>query len=67
MFKGVIICDIKKNNTNLFTICLLFTFYTMYTRILSGCHTLQQTIIGCIISTIYGYYYYNLSYKFINT
>ena len=35
----------------------------MYTRILSGCHTLQQTIIG----TIYGYYYYNLSYKFINT
>ena len=57
----------KKNHTNLFTICLLFTFYTMYTRILFGCHTFQQTIVGSIIGTIYGYYYYNLSYKFINT
>ena len=47
--------------------CLLFTFYTMYTRILFGCHTFQQTIVGSIIGSVYGYYYYKLSYKFINT
>lgn len=57
----------KEEQNNLLIICLLFIFYTMYTRILFGCHTFQQTIIGCIIGIIYGHYYYKFSYKFIDT
>lgn len=48
----------KQYHDILLIICLLFTVYTMYTRILFNCHTIQQTIIGAIIGMIYGYYYY---------
>jgi len=46
----------------LFT-CLLFTFYTMYTRILFNCHTIQQTIVGALLGILFGHYYYKLSLK----
>lgn len=54
----------KKNYVLL--ICVLFTFYTMHTRILFGCHTLEQTILGSMIGIIVGHYYYLLSDKLIN-
>ena len=46
--------------------CLLFTFYTMYTRILFNCHTIQQTIVGALLGILFGHYYYKLSLKFNN-
>ena len=35
-----------------------FILYTMYSRVLMNCHTIQQTIFGAIIGSICGYYYY---------
>tara|TARA_Y100001958_G_C21164687_1_gene497779 strand:- start:260 stop:850 length:591 start_codon:yes stop_codon:yes gene_type:complete len=37
---------------------LLFILYTMYSRVLMNCHTIQQTIFGAMIGSICGYYYY---------
>tara|TARA_Y100000817_G_C16731330_1_gene488133 strand:- start:58 stop:636 length:579 start_codon:yes stop_codon:yes gene_type:complete len=52
----------KKNTNNksllLFLILFLITIYMMYTRVLMGCHTIQQTIVGSIIGAILGHYYY---------
>lgn len=43
-----------------FILFLAFSFvlYTMYSRVLMNCHTVQQTIFGAIIGSICGYYYY---------
>ena len=57
----------KKSKKNyILMLCLIFTFYTMHTRILFGCHTFQQTVIGTIIGMIYGHYYYKISHKLTN-
>ena len=56
----------QENQKYIFMFSILFVFYTMYTRILFECHTLQQTIIGSIIGVILGHYYYMLSNKLIN-
>jgi len=56
----------KKKHNYILLLCVSFTFYTMYTRVLFGCHTLEQTIIGGIIGMILGHYYYLLSNKLIN-
>ena len=37
---------------------MLFILYTMYSRVLMNCHTIQQTIFGAMIGSICGYYYY---------
>jgi membrane-associated phospholipid phosphatase len=37
---------------------MLFILYTMYSRVLMNCHTIQQTIFGAIIGSVCGYYYY---------
>lgn len=55
----------KKNHDTLFLICICFTFYTMYTRVHFGCHTIQQTIIGTLFGMILGKYYFLLSKKLI--
>lgn len=58
---------IHKSKYNItLSFCILFTFYTMYTRVLFNCHTIQQTIIGAMIGIIIGHYYYLLSKKLIN-
>ena len=43
----------------IFIIVLCFVLYTMYSRVLMGCHTIQQTLIGACIGSICAYYYYN--------
>ena len=30
----------------------------MYSRVLMNCHTIQQTILGAFIGSIFGYYFY---------
>jgi membrane-associated phospholipid phosphatase len=55
----------KYNHNKLLLFCLFFTFYTNYTRIHFGCHTVQQTIIGTFIGMIFGHYYFLLSYIFL--
>ena len=57
----------KKNHNYILIFSILFTFYTMYTRVLFGCHTIQQTILGAAIGVFIGHYYYFLCDKFINT
>ena len=37
---------------------LFFILYTMYSRVLMNCHTIQQTIFGAFIGSICGYYFY---------
>tara|TARA_B110001452_G_scaffold38039_1_gene29092 strand:- start:142 stop:744 length:603 start_codon:yes stop_codon:yes gene_type:complete len=37
---------------------LVFILYTMYSRVLMNCHTIQQTIFGAFIGSICGYYFY---------
>ena len=55
---------IKKHfHDKLLITCLLFTFYTMYTRILFNCHTIQQTIVGALLGILFGHYYYKLLLK----
>ena len=56
----------KTKHNYILILCILFTFYTMHTRILFGCHTLEQTIIGAIIGIILGHYHYILSNNLIN-
>jgi len=56
----------KSKHNYILLYCILFTSYTMYTRVLFNCHTLQQTIMGAIIGAFIGHYYYLLSKKFIN-
>ena len=56
----------KRYYTVIFILCLSFTLYTMYTRVLFNCHTIQQTVIGAIIGMIYGYYWYIFINKLIN-
>ena len=56
----------KKKHNYVLLLCISFTFYIMYTRILFGCHTIEQTIIGGIIGIIVGHYYYLLANKLIN-
>ncbi len=52
--------NIEKNN--LYYVLLLFTIYTMYSRIyIFKVHTIQQTIIGAFLGYIYGIYYYKFS------
>lgn len=59
---------IEKNKQKYILIyCILFVFYTMHTRIIFGCHTLQQTIVGAAIGCLLGHYYYLLCNKIINT
>jgi membrane-associated phospholipid phosphatase len=55
-----------KNNINLnysnhiilILVLILITSYMMYTRVMLGCHTIEQTIMGVLIGGILGYYYY---------
>ena len=54
----------KDKQLELLLYCFIFTTYTMYSRILFGCHTLQQTIIGAFIGIIYGHIFYTLNYKY---
>ena len=56
----------KKKHNYVLLLCVLFIFYIMHTRILFGCHTLEQTIVGGIIGMFLGHYYYLLSNKIIN-
>lgn len=37
---------------------VFFILYTMYSRVLMNCHTIQQTIVGAFIGSIFGYYFY---------
>jgi len=53
----------KEYHDKLLLVCLLFTFYTMYTRILFNCHTIQQTICGSLLGILSGHYYYKLIIK----
>ena len=53
----------KEYHDKLLLVCLLFTFYTMYTRILFNCHTIQQTICGSLLGILFGHYYYKLIIK----
>ena len=57
----------KKNHNYILIFSILFTFYTMYTRILFGCHTIQQTILGAAIGVFIGhyYYFYVIIYKYL--
>ena len=44
--------------------CILFTLYTMYSRVyIFKVHTAQQTIIGCCIGIIFATYYYQFVKK----
>lgn len=54
----------KKNHLYLLIFCLFFCYYTMYTRVIFGCHTIEQTIIGLFIGMIYGHYYFLLGKKY---
>ena len=49
----------------IFIITLSFILYTMYSRVIVNCHTIQQTIIGSLIGGIFGYYYYFYVMKLI--
>jgi len=42
----------------IFILTFLFILYTMYSRVLINCHTTQQTILGALIGSLCGYYYY---------
>lgn len=53
--------NIKKNHSNhiiFILVLILITCYMMYSRVILGCHTIEQTIIGVLIGGILGYYYY---------
>ena len=57
--------NMHKDNINIFLFSLVFTFYTMYSRVyVFNVHTLQQTILGAYIGYIFGVYYYNFIKKF---
>ena len=59
----------KENQPKILLLCLCFTFYTMYSRVLMNCHTTQQTIIGAGLGCIIGNYYYTriiLNSKIVN-
>ena len=53
----------KHSHTKLLLMCMCFTFYMMYTRVLFKVHTIQQTIIGSFIGIIIGHYYYKFSVR----
>ena len=57
--------NINKDNNSIFGFSLLFTLYTMYSRVyIFNVHTLQQTVIGAYIGYIFAVYYYNFIKKF---
>jgi len=59
----------KSNNTALYFIYVLLALVIPYSRLYFKCHTIQQAIVGGIIGSILGYYWFkNKSniYKFIN-
>lgn len=55
--------DKTKKNT-LYNFLILFTLYTMYSRIyIFKVHTIQQTVIGAYLGYLLGIYYYKLVEK----
>ena len=56
----------KKQKKTFSNFLLLFTIYTMYSRVyIFKVHTIQQTIIGAYLGYIFAIYYYKLSEKLI--
>ena len=52
---------IENPEQTLMPICLIFTLYTMYSRVyIFKVHTIQQTIIGAYLGYILAIYYYKL-------
>ena len=59
----------KSNNTALYFIYVLLALVIPYSRLYFKCHTIQQAIVGGIIGSILGYYWFknkSNNYKFIN-
>ncbi len=56
--------NINQDNKNIFIFSLVFTLYTMYSRVyVFNVHTFQQTVIGAYIGYIFAIYYYNFIKK----
>lgn len=45
---------------------VVLILYMMYSRVLMNAHTIQQTIIGALIGSVFAYYYYNYVKNKIN-
>ena len=45
---------------------VVLILYMMYSRVLMNAHTIQQTIIGSLIGSVFAYYYYNYVKNKIN-
>lgn len=55
----------KTKKNKLYNFLILFTLYTMYSRVyIFKVHTIQQTIIGAYLGYLLGIYYYKLIEKF---
>ena len=57
--------NMNKDNNSIFVFSLLFTLYTMYSRVyIFNVHTIQQTVVGAYIGYVFAVYYYNFIKKF---
>ena len=57
----------KTKKNILYNFLMLFTLYTMYSRVyIFKVHTIQQTIIGAYLGYLFAIYYYNLTKKLNN-
>ena len=52
------------NKLFIYGLMLFIAFYVMYNRVKEYWHTIQQTIIGCSIGIILGYFTYNAYKKY---